>query len=389
MVSSKRHGAQQNHDGKTIGVGIIGCGGWANRQTPACKANPHAKIVGLADIKETAAESLARTHDIDAPIFSDYRELLAIKGLDAVIIMTPNNVHAPIAIAAAKAGKHVLCEKPMATKLSDAEAMVTAVKKAGVVSMTGYTKRFFRGTRFLYDLFRSEDFGRVYHIRAFYFQSWLSDPNTPIVWRLQRNITGTGVLGDLGAHMIDLVQYLVGDDITKVTGMMKTFINQRRSAVDPGKDENVDVDDAVMFGAEFKNGAMGVFQSSRNATGRPDHWRIEIDAQNGALIYDNLEQHIQMNLRKGPARFGGWIQVQFPVRYGENAALISRSAAPFNWSADFEMRLASHNEINHFIQCAQSGQTPAPSFVDGLKTERVIDAVVRSSSTGKAVDLAV
>ncbi len=352
-----------------IGVGIVGARpyrGWSNNLARACKANPHAEVVGLAEIQEGAAEKFAELHEIDVQTFSDYRDMLAMDGLDAVYIATPNNLHAPIAIAAAQAGKHVLCQKPMATTLADAEAMVAAAEKANVRGMVCYTKRFFKATRFLYDFLRSEDLGRLYHVRAFYYQSWLSNPNTPVVWRLKREATGTGALGDLGSHVTDLAQYLVADDITRVTGMMKTFVTERPSLADPNKKETVDVDDAVIFCAEFKGGAMGVVQASRNATGRPDHWRIEIDAENGAIVYDNLEPNIKLNLQKGPARHAGWVDLPVPNRYGDNTY---------------------ENEVGHFIDCIRSGETPSPSLADGLKTERVMDAVVRSCRTGTAVDV--
>ena len=356
-----------------IGFGIIGTGGWAYTHARSCKANPHVEIVGLAEVKEGVAEAFARANNIDVPIFTDYRKLLAMDGLDAVIIVTPNNVHAPIAIAAAKAGKHILCQKPMATTLADAKAMVAAVEKAGVTGMIAYTKRFFRNTPFVHDLFQREDLGRVYHIQAFYFQSWLSNPATPVVWRLRREMTGTGVLGDLGSHIIDLAQYLVGDDIVRVNAMMKTFITERPSAADPEKKEKVDVDDAVMFGAEFKKGAMGVFQASRNATGHPDHWRVEIDAEKGAIIYDRAaDTTIQINVSTGLARYAGWVELKptarwrYTSRYGDDE---------------------SQNQTDYFVECIRSGQTPAPSFADGLKTERVMDAVVRSCRTGAIVDV--
>ena len=356
-----------------IGVGIVGTGGWANTHARACKANPHVEIVGLAEVREGAAELFARAHDIDVPVFADYRELLAMDGLDAVVIATPNNVHAPVSIAAAEAGKHILCQKPMATTLADAEAMVAAVEKAGVRGMGAYTKRFFRPTRFLYDFLRSEDLGRVFHVRAFYFQSWLVDPATPMVWRLRREMTGTGALGDLGSHVTDLAQYLVGDDITRVVGVMQTFVTERPSAAGSQKKETVDVDDAVTFSVEFRNGAIGAIEASRYAGGRPDHWRVEIEAENGAIIYDKYaEPRIHLNVTKGLARHAGWVDLEIPMRW--------RFTSPFG---DDEHQ----NQTSHFVDCIRSGETPAPSFADGLKTERVMDAVVRSSRTGAAVEV--
>ncbi|MCP4755615.1 MAG: Gfo/Idh/MocA family oxidoreductase, partial [Proteobacteria bacterium] len=266
----------QFNKGEKIGVGIIGTGMWSGLHAMACKANPLAEIVALADVDEKAARGYAQRLGLDGPILTDYRELLKADGLDAVVIVTPNHTHAPMAIAAIEAGKHVLCEKPMANTFADAKAMVAAAEKSSVRTMVGFTNRFYKGTRFLYDLLRKEDLGRVFHVRAFWFQSWLANPRVPAVWRVEKAKTGTGCLGDLGAHITDLAQHLLGDTITRVTGMTKTFTAERPSLADRTKMQTVDVDDAVMFGAEFKNGAMGVFESTRNATGRPDHWRIEI-----------------------------------------------------------------------------------------------------------------
>jgi len=364
--------AGKKDDGK-IGVGIIGTGGWANTHARALRSNPHVEIVGLAEVREGAAESFAQAHGLDVPAFTDYRDLIGMDGLDAVVVTTSNNVHAPASIAAAEAGKHVQCQKPMATTLAEAEAMTAAIEKANVVGMVGYTKRFFKTTRFLHDFLRSEDLGRVYHVRAFYFQSWLVSPATPMVWRLRREMTGTGSLGDLGSHATDLAQYLVGDDIARVAGVMRTFVDQRPSAPGSQTKETVDVDDAVSFCVEFKNGAIGAIQASRNATGRPDHWRVEIEAENGAIIYDKYaEPRIHVNATTGLARHAGWVDLEIPMRW--------RFTSPLG---DDEHQ----NQNDHFVDCIRSGETPSPSFADGLKTERVMDAVVRSSETGAAVDV--
>lgn len=352
-----------------VHFGVIGTGMQANVLTGPILNNPHTEIVGLAEIREGVAESFAERHAIHPAIFTDYRELLAMDGLDAVIVTTPNYLHAQIAIAAVEAGKHTLCEKPMTTELADARAMVAAEKKADVRTMVGYTKRFFRGTRFLYDFLRREDLGRVYHVRAFYFQSWLCNPNAPTVWRLEKEKTGTGVLGDLGSHVTDLSQYLVGDEITRVSGMMKTFYPERPSLDDPEKKQAVEVDDGVAYTAQFKNGALGTIEASRNATGNPDHWRVEILAEKGAVIYDSVDRRVQLSMIEGPSRHAGWVDLSVSAyRYGEEG---------------FE----NQNEIDHFVECIRTGQTPSPTFEDGLRTERVMDAVARSSETGAAVDV--
>jgi len=362
---------------KPVRVGLVGTGMIARAHMSAYSQFPErVQVTAVCDNREETVRAFARQAEVDA-IYLDYAELLKEADVDAVDICTPDDLHAPIAIAAAEAGKHVLCEKPMANKLADAEAMVAAIKKADVRSMVGYTKRFFRATRFLHDFLRNEDFGRVYHVRAIYLQSWLSDPATPVVWRIRRDRGGSGALGNLGSHITDLAQFLVGDDITRVTGMIKTFITERPSLSDPQKKETVDLDDAASFCVEFRNGAMGVFQASHNATGRGDHWRIEIDAENGAVIYDkDVDSRIQLHMSKGPARYAGWVDLQVPA--GRVGLRI-----PDRYGSDN----AFQNEIEHFVECIESGQTPAPSFADGLKTERIMDAVARSSDTGAPVDI--
>ncbi len=352
-----------------IGIGIIGTAMWGNRQGGACIEHPLTEIVGISDIREEAAKDFSQKQDISVPIFTDFNDLLAMDGLDAVIVTTPNDVHAPISIAAAQAGKHVLCQKPMATSIADAEAMVAAVEKAGVTNMVGYTKRFFNGARFLHDFFQREELGRVYHVRAFYLQDWLSNPKVPILWRLQKDRTGTGSLGDLASHITDLAQFIIGEDIVRVTGMMKTFIHERPIAPRSQETGTVDVDDAAMFCAEFENGTMGVFETSRNATGVGDHWRIEINAENGSVIYDKVEGRVQLSMRIGPARGAGWIDLPIPEdKYGVAGA-------------------ENVHEIDHFAHCIRTGEPAAPNFAEGLRVERVLDAVVRSSTTGTAIDV--
>lgn len=368
MVVSQRDNVRPNDESAKLGIGIIGTGGIAHAHAASCKGNPYTEIVGLCDIRDGVAESFSQRQGINVPIFADYHELLAMDGLDAVIVATSNDAHAPASIAAVEAGKHTLCEKPMAARFADAKAMVAAEEKASVCTMIGYSKRFFRGTRFLYDYLRREDLGRVFGVRAFYLQGHLSNPDYPMAWRMQREKTGTGALGDLAAHITDLAQHLLGDEIVRVTGMLKTFVDKRPSMTDPGRKETVDVDDACVFGAGFKSGAMGTFESSRNATGRPDHWRIEIDAEDAALIYDNTDQKVLVSVRTGPTRLARWIEIPIPLRYGANVS-------------EFQI------EFNHFVDCIRSGGIPVPSFAEALKTERVLDSVVHSSETGMAIDI--
>lgn len=363
-------------DSKTkgkIGIGIIGTGMWSGYYALGCRANPYVEVVGLADVNDSAAQSFAQRHGFQAPIFSDYKEMLKMDGLDAVMVVTPNYLHTPMAIAAIEAGKHVLCEKPMSNRITGARAMAVAAQKSSVKTMIGFTNRFYKGTRFIYDFLRKENLGQVYHVRAFWFQSWLVNPKTPAVWRVEKAKTGTGCLGDLGAHITDLAQYLLGDTITRVTGMMKTFTFERPSLADRSKMQAVDVDDAVMFGAEFKNGTMGVFESSRNGTGRPDHWRIEIGAETGTISFDSVEARVRFSTLNGPARYVNGIDLTLPPQYGSPGSDTRPEA--------FQL------EINHFVDCIRTGAAPSPDFAEALKTERVLAAVEQSALTGKAVEV--
>jgi predicted dehydrogenase len=352
-----------------VGIGIIGTNMWANRMANGVNASAHAEIVGLAEIQAGVGESFAKARGIDVPIFEDYNDLLKLDGLDAVIITTPNSVHAPVAIAAAEAGKHVHCQKPMATSVTDAKAMTAAVEKAGVVNMVGYSKRFFNGTKFLKNFLSREDLGRIYHVRIFYLQDWLSNPKVPLLWRLQKEFTGTGALGDLGSHITDLSQFIVGDEIKRVSGMMTTFIHERPVVARSEEKGPVDVDDAAMWGAEFANGAMGVFEVSRNATGVGDNWRIEINAEKGSVMYDKNDGRVMLNMREGAARHADWFELPIDeARYGSGG--------------DENM-----NEIAHFVKCIVRGEAASPSFATGLQVERVLDAVARSSESGAAADV--
>lgn len=356
-----------------VGVGIIGTGMWSGLHAMSAQKNPHAEIVGLSDINESAAQGYAQRLGLDVPIYTDYKDLLKVDGLDAVVIVTPNFLHAPMAIAAFETGKHVLCEKPMSNTIADAKTMVTAAEKSKLVNMVGFTNRFYKGTRFIYDFLRQEDLGQVFHVRAFWFQSWLSNPRMPAVWRVEKAKTGTGCLGDLGAHITDLAQYLLGDTITRVTGMTKRFTDERPSLEDRSKMQKVDVDDAVMFGAQFKNGTMGVFESTRNATARPDHWRIEIGAEKGMITFDNLEGRVTFATITGSHRYVDHVDLPTPAHYGK----------PGSDTRPEAMQL----EMDHFINCIRNGSKASPDFAEAMITERVLDAVERSAETGMAMDV--
>ena len=227
---------------------------------------------------------------------TDWRKLIERDDIDVIDIVTPNNTHAEMAIAAAEAGKHVICEKPLALTVEQAERMYQAVKKNNVVHMIMHNYRFSPAVQFAKKLIQENRIGDIRHVRAAYLQDWLMDPNFPLAWRLNKEITGTGALGDIGAHSIDLARFLAGE-ISEVVGTMKTFIDERPvgdasgglSAKSVGEETGkVEVDDTASFIAHFENGALGVFEASRFAGGNRNRNCIEINGTKGSVRW-NME----------------------------------------------------------------------------------------------------
>ena len=349
----------------TVGIGIVGAGMIGHFLAGACRNNPYVKVVAIADPNTGAAEALSARKGLEAKIFVRHQELLAMDDVDAVLVCTPNDLHASICIAALEDGKHVLCEKPMATDWNSAQAMVWAADQASTVAMVGYTKRFFPAISKLEALMHRKHLGQIYHVRAHYFQQWLSDPKTPCSWRLQENQTRTGVLDDLGSHLIDLTQFLLKSKITNVSGRMKTFIPKRKS---PEGRKSMTLDDACAFTTDFENGAMGVFEVSRNSTGNTEAWGIEINAEKLSFRYRNTDKQIEMSHRRphgSPARWDkAWI--------GK-----SNSRPGEEYQA----------EVDYFVKCICFNHQASPNFSTALKTEHVIEAIITSCEKQASVEI--
>src|SRR4051794_11811375 len=222
---------------------------------------------------------------------TDWRKLIARDDIGLIDVSTPGDSHAEIAIAAAEAGKHVYCEKPLANTMDEGRAMVAAVEKAGVVNFVNFNYRRVPAVQFARKLISDGFVGDIRHWRAVYLQDWIVDPQFPLVWRLQKELTGSGALGDIGAHIIDLARFLVGP-IAEVTGTLSTFIKERPletasgggtglSSVGSSEMGQVTVDDAAMLLARFENGATGTFEATRLAPGRRNHNSFEINGSNG------------------------------------------------------------------------------------------------------------
>src|SRR5688500_15743129 len=232
-----------------------------------------------------------------ASVETDWRRLVERDDIDLIDICTPGDTHADIAIAALEAGKHVLCEKPLANTVAEAVDMADAARRAeerGVRSMVGFTYRRVPAVALAKQLVDEGRLGTIRHVRAQYLQDWIVDPAFPLVWRLQKDKAGSGALGDIGAHIIDLAQHVLGSAITGVSGLTETFVKERPlpeassglSASGSGGTGAVTVDDAALFLARFESGALGSFEATRFASGRKNAIRLEVNGSDGSIAFD-------------------------------------------------------------------------------------------------------
>lgn len=317
---------------------------------------------------------------------TDWRAAVAREDIDVVDIVTPGGSHAEIAIAALEAGKHVLCEKPLANTLAEAEAMAAAADRAGrnVFAMVGFTYRRVPAAAFARDLVQSGAIGEVRQVRAMYLQDWLVDAEAPLTWRLQKEHAGSGALGDLGAHAVDLSQFITGQKITGVSGFLNTFVHERPlpavtsglSATAGAGRGSVSVDDLALFHGRFDGGAVGSFEATRMSTGRKNALRIEIAGTTGAISFD-LENMNSL----------GFYDATAPdTRQGFTNIMVTEPAHPYIsdwWPAGHTLGYEhgfSH-QVKDFVEAIAAGRSPEPSFADGLQVQKVLQAVERSAES--------
>ncbi|GLZ78400.1 oxidoreductase [Actinorhabdospora filicis] len=311
---------------------------------------------------------------------TDWRELIARDDIDLVDICTPGDSHAEIALAALAAGKHVLCEKPLANTLDEAEAMAGAADAAranGIRAMCGFNYRRVPAVTLMRDMIARGDIGTVRHVRAAYLQDWIVDPAHPLVWRLQRDRAGSGALGDIGAHIIDLTQYLTGQHITGVSALTETFIRQRPLPEAPAETGTVTVDDAAILTARLEGGAIATLEATRFATGRKNALRVEINGSHGSLAFD-LERLNELEFFDATAP---------PTTRGFTTVLVTEPEHPYlaAWWPPGHLIGYEHtftHQMRDLIEAIAHGRDPEPSFTDALSVQRVIDAVEHSARTG-------
>ncbi|HEU0183375.1 MAG TPA: Gfo/Idh/MocA family oxidoreductase [Agromyces mariniharenae] len=369
-----------------IGHGFMGAAhsqGW--RTAPrvfGLPAEPEMAVI-VGRNPETVAGSAAKWGW--AEWATDWREVIARDDIDIVDIVTPGDSHAEIAIAALDAGKHVLCEKPLANTVEDAEAMADAAARAaarGIRAMVGFTYRRVPAVTFLRDLIAQGAVGRIAQVRASYRQDWLVDPEMPLAWRLQKEHAGSGALGDIGAHAIDLAQFVTGLKLERVSGVVDTIVKQRPllgsgsglsgTAAD-GYGE-VTVDDVAIFTGRFDNGVLGSFEATRFATGRKNALSIEVSGDKGALAFD-LEDLNTLSFydRTKPNQTQGFTRI-----------LVTESEHPYVgawWPAGHVLGYEhgfSH-QVKDLVEAIVDGFDPHPTFAEGLQVQRVVAAVEQSS----------
>jgi predicted dehydrogenase len=319
---------------------------------------------------------------------TDWRRVLDRDDVQVVDICTPGDTHADIAIAALEAGKHVLCEKPLANTVAEAEKMTAAAEAAqerGVLSSVGFNYRRTPALAYARRLVEEGAVGTVRHIRAHYLQDWIVDPEFPLVWRLRKDKAGSGALGDIGAHVVDLSQFLSGQRLTEVSGHLTRFVERRPLAqaasglsasggVETGE---VTVDDAAVFFGRTDRGALATYEATRFATGRKNAMRIELNGSAGSIAFD-FESMNELHVYDGTMRSRD---------AGFRRILVTEPDHPYTgawWPPGHGLGYEHGfvHEIADFVRDVATGTAPTPSFADGLQVQRVLDAVERSSAAG-------
>lgn len=303
---------------------------------------------------------------------TDWRRVLERKDVDLIDIGTPGDTHAEIAIAAAQAGKHVICEKPLANNMAEARRMLEAVRKAGVKHMVAFNARRIPAIVLAKELIDEGRLGPIRHWRARWLSDWIMPEGFPLVWRLRKDKAGAGALGDIGAHIIDLAHYLVGD-IERVVGAWDTFRKERPLEEDPTRTGPVTVDDGAAFLARFANGAMGVFEATRYAAGNKDHYSFEINGERGSLRWDYSEANkLDYFTWDDPEREGGFRAIYAGTPRHKYASAWWPDGHYTHYGETFV------SQAYELIAALQEGRDPVPGFEVGVRCQAVIEAVAES-----------
>ena len=317
---------------------------------------------------------------------TDWRRLIARADIDIIDIGAPGNMHAEIAVAAAEAGKHVFCEKPLGNTSAEAKRMLDAVEKAGVKHLIFFNYRANPAVSFAKQLIDEGYIGKIYHWRALFLQDWIVNPDFPLVWRLKKDTAGSGSHGDLLAHCLDTARYLVGE-ISEVSGLLETFIKERPELAESddrlgGKASDVmgvvDVDDASLALARFANGALGTFEATRFALGRKNHNRFEINGSKGSLVF-NAERPNELEIYTEDTHAGtnGFRTVTVTAGQDRYTGHYWPAAHNIGYEHTFT------NLLFDAFTAIGKGENPTPNFRDGYLNNVLLDTIARSAETKK------
>lgn len=366
-------------------MGLIGYGGIGRVHAAAYRAISFhyglpADSIEIAGVATRRHETAARAAtEIGCDFFSDdYRELLSRDDIDAVDICTPNNSHHEIALAAAAAGKHIYCEKPLAMNVLEAASMAQAVNAAGLKAQVTFNFRFFPAVMRARQLIDEGFLGRIFSFRGRYHRSSYIDSAKPMSWRLQREVTGGGALFDLGSHILDLLYYVLGE-FNSVHGTLDTLIKERPRAKDSAELAPVDVDDIALLHARLRDGALGTVEVSRMGTGATNDLTFEVFGDRGAIRFDLNEPgslHVY-DTRAADNPLGGergFRKIETVSRYA------GQRAPDWTMTPDF---MRAHAECQYqFIRSIWNDSATSPSFADGVHIQKVMAAAERSSANG-------
>lgn len=324
-----------------------------------------------------------------ASVETDWQRLLERDDIDLIDICTPGDTHAAIAVAALAAGKHVLCEKPLANTVAEAEQMTAAAAAAaanGIFAMCGFTYRRTPALALARRMVAEGRLGTIRHVRAQYLQDWLSDENAPMTWRLDKSKSGSGALGDIGAHIVDAAQWILGRQITGVSALLETFVPKRPLSGDlvglgghgstaaDGPRGTVTVDDAAIFTARFDGGPVGIFEATRMALGRKNAMRLELNGTKGSLAFDFEDNNVLSYYDAADGPDAGFRRI-----------IVTEPEHPYvgNWWPTGHGLGYEHgftHQVVDLVTALAAGTQPEPSFADALQVQRVLAAVEASAA---------
>ncbi len=369
---------------KILNIGMIGYGFMARAHSNAyATVNHFFELQHRPVLKAVCGRNAAAVHKFAdnwgyESVETDWRTLIARDDIDVIDVCVPNNLHKEISIAAAEAGKMILCEKPLAMNVAEGEEMCEAVERTGVPNMVWYNYRRVPAITHAKNIVDSGNLGRIYHYRANFLQDWTIAEDLPqggaALWRLDVNSAGSGVTGDLLAHCIDTAIWLNGG-IQDVTAMTETFVKERMHT-ETGQVEDVGIDDACAFLCHFDNGSLGLFESTRYARGHKAQYTFEINGEHASIRWDLHDLHRLEyfdHRLEGPMR--GWRSIH--VSDGDHPYMSKWWVPGLNIGYEHSFV----HQVADFIQGLETGQPARPNFRDALETQRVCDAVLESSNS--------